>query len=157
MRRLNGITNSMDMSLGKLQEMVKDREAWHAAVHGAAKSQTQQSDSTTCCIPETNTVSSVQSVQSLSRVQLFETSWTAAHPASLSFTISRSLPKLMSIELVMPSNHLILCHLLLLLPSIFPSITTQYSSLGRGHSKNRHSCVLLPSPFSFLSSVTTSL
>ena len=48
--------------------------------------------------------------------------WTAAHQASLTITNSRSLHKLMSIELVMPSNHLILCHLLFLLPSIFPSI-----------------------------------
>ena len=62
-------------------------------------------------------------VQSLSRVWLFETPWTAAHQASLFFTISRSLLKLMSIESVMPSNHLILCRSLLLLPSIFPSIT----------------------------------
>ena len=61
-------------------------------------------------------------VQWLSRVQLFATPWTAAHQASLSFTISWSLFKLMSIELVMPSNHLILCHPLLLSPSIFPSI-----------------------------------
>ena len=52
----------------------------------------------------------------------FTTPWTAAHQASLSFTSSRSLLKLMSIESVMPSNHLILCHPLLLLPSIFPSI-----------------------------------
>ena len=51
-----------------------------------------------------------------------QTPWTAAHQASLSFSISRSLRKLMSIESVMPSNHLILCHPLLLLPSIFPSI-----------------------------------
>ena len=50
------------------------------------------------------------------------TQWTAAHQASLSITKSRSLPKLMSIESVMPSNHLILCRPLLLLPSIFPSI-----------------------------------
>ena len=50
------------------------------------------------------------------------TPWTALHQDSLSFTISQSLLKLMSIELVMPSNHLILCHPLLLLPSIFPSI-----------------------------------
>ena len=62
------------------------------------------------------------SVQSLSRVLLFVIPWTAAHQASLSVTNSRSLPKLMSIESVMPSNHFILCHPLLLLPSIFPSI-----------------------------------
>ena len=57
-----------------------------------------------------------------SRVQLFVTPWTSAHQASLSITNSWSLLKLMSIELVMPSNHLILCHPLSLLPSIFPSI-----------------------------------
>ena len=62
------------------------------------------------------------SVQSLSHVRLFATPWTAACQASLSITNCRSLPKSMSIELVMPSNHLILCRLLLLLPSIFPSI-----------------------------------
>ena len=60
--------------------------------------------------------------QSLSCVWLFETQWTAAFQASLSITKSWSLLKLMSIEWVMPSNHLILCHPLLLLPSIFPSI-----------------------------------
>ena len=63
-----------------------------------------------------------QSVQSLSRVWLFATPWTAAHQASLSISNSRSLPKLMSIELVMPSNHLILCWPLLLSPSIFSSM-----------------------------------
>ena len=62
------------------------------------------------------------SVQSLSHVRLFATPWTAARQVSLSITNSRNLPKPMSIELVMPSNHLILCHPLLLLPSIFPSI-----------------------------------
>ena len=62
------------------------------------------------------------SVQSPSRVQLFATPRTAAGQASLSITNSRSLLKLMSIELVMPSNRLILCHPLLLPPSIFPSI-----------------------------------
>ena len=61
-------------------------------------------------------------VQLLSRVLLFVTPWTAAHQASLSFTISLSLLKLMSTESVMPSSHLILCHPPLLLPSIFPSI-----------------------------------
>ena len=64
---------------------------------------------------------SVSSVLSLSRVRLFETPWTTAHQASLSITNPQSLLKLMSIKLVMPSNHLILCLLLLLLPSIFPS------------------------------------
>ena len=63
-----------------------------------------------------------RSVQSLSCAQLFATPWTTARQASLSITNSRSLLKLMSIESVMPSNHLILCHPLLLLPSIFPSI-----------------------------------
>ena len=62
------------------------------------------------------------SVQSLSHVRFFATSWTAARQASLSITNSQSWLKLMSIKLVMPSNHLILCCLLLLLPSIFPSI-----------------------------------
>ena len=61
-------------------------------------------------------------VQSLSHFRLFATPWTAARRASLSITSSRNLPKLMSIKSVMPSNHLILCRPLLLLPSIFPSI-----------------------------------
>ena len=61
-------------------------------------------------------------VQPLSRVQLFATPWTAACQASLCFTISQSLLKLMSIESVMPSNHLILCRPFLLMPSIFPSM-----------------------------------
>ena len=67
-------------------------------------------------------MNSISSVQSLSCVWLFSVPWTTAHQASLSITNSRSLPKLMSIESVMPSNHLILCHPLLLLPSIFASI-----------------------------------
>ena len=65
---------------------------------------------------------SFSSVQSLSRVPLFTTPWTAAHQASLSITDSWNLLKLMSIKSVMPSNHLILCCPLLLLPSVFPSI-----------------------------------
>ena len=83
------------------------------------------------CTPHSGTMtmrsvqySSVQfsSVQSLSHVWLFATPWTAASQASLSITSSWSLLRLMSIEAVMTSNHLILCHALLLLPSIFPSI-----------------------------------
>ena len=64
----------------------------------------------------------LDSVQPLSRVRVFATPWTAAHQASLSITNSWNLLKLMSIASVMPSNHLILCHPLLLLPSIPPSI-----------------------------------
>ena len=62
------------------------------------------------------------SVQLLSRVQLFVTPWTTAYQASLSITNSQSLPKLISIDLVIPSNHLILCRPLLLPPSVFLSI-----------------------------------
>jgi len=65
----------------------------------------------------------LSSVQLLSCVRLFVTLWTAAHQASLSITNSQSLPKLMSIESMMPSNYLILCRPLLLLPSVFPSIS----------------------------------
>ena len=69
------------------------------------------------------------SVQSLSRVQLFVNPWPAAHQASLSITNSQSLLKLTSIKSAMSSNHLILCHPLLLLPSIFPSIEVFPSKL----------------------------
>ena len=67
------------------------------------------------------------SVQSLSHVWLFATPWTVARQVSRSFIISQTLFKLMSIELVMPSNHLVLCQPLLLLPSIFPNIRFQMS------------------------------
>ena len=83
-------------------------------------------------------------VQSLSHVQLFATSWIAARQASLPFTISWSLLKLMSIESVMPSNHLILCHPLLLVPSIFPSI--------RVFSKGSAFCIRWPNDCSFSTS-----
>ena len=71
----------------------------------------------------------LSSVQLLSRVRLFVTPWTKVFQASLSSTISQSLFKFMSIESVVPSNHLILCHSLLLLPSIFPSVRV-FSSDG---------------------------
>ena len=88
------------------------------------------------------------SVQSLSCVRLFVTPWTAAHQASLSITNSWSLLKLMSIELVMPSNHLILCHALLLPPSIFPSI--------RVFSNESVLCIRWPKHCSFSFSVSLS-
>ena len=86
-------------------------------------------------------VLSVYSVQSLSRVCLFATPWTAGSQASLSFTISQSLLTLMSIESVMPSNHLILRHPLLLLPSVFPSI--------RVFSNESALCIRCPKYWSF--------
>ena len=73
------------------------------------------------------------SVQSLSRVQLFAMLWTTAHQASLSITSSRTPPKPMSIESVMPSNDLILCRLLLFLPSIFPSIGSYFKWVSSSH------------------------
>ena len=69
------------------------------------------------------------SVQSLSCVRFFATPWTAACQASLSFIISWSLLKLMSSELVMPSNHLVLCHTIFLLPSTFPNIFSNESDV----------------------------
>ena len=101
-----------------------DREAWWASGH----------------------VISV--VQSLSRVWLFETPWIAACQASLSITNSWSLLKLMPIESVMPSNHLILCHSLLLPPSIFPSI--------RVFSNESTLCIRWPKYWSFSFSISPS-
>ena len=90
----------------------------------------------------------ISSVQSLSRVWLFVTPWTAAHQASLSITNSRGLLKLMSIELVMPSNHLILCCPFLLLLSIFPSI--------RVFSNESVLCIRWPKYWSFNFSISPS-
>ena len=89
----------------------------------------------------------ISSVQSLSRVQLFATPWTAACEASLSITNSQSLLKLVSIESVMPSNHLILCHPLLL-PSIFPNI--------RVFSNDSTLCIRWPKYWSFSFSISPS-
>ena len=90
----------------------------------------------------------VSSVQSLSRVQLFVTPWTTACQASLSITDSWSLLKLMSIKSVMPSNHLIFCRPLLLLPSIFPSI--------RVFSNELVLCIRWPKYWSFSVSISPS-
>ena len=88
------------------------------------------------------------SVQSLSRVRLFATPWTTAHQASLSITNSRGLLKLTSIESVVPSNHLILRHPLLLPPSIFPSI--------RVFSNESVLCIRWPKDWSFSFSISPS-
>ena len=90
----------------------------------------------------------ISSIQSLSRVQLFVTPWTAACQASLSITNFQSLLKLMSIESVMPSNHLILFHPLLLPPSIFPSI--------RVFSNESVICIRWPKYWSFSFSISPS-
>jgi len=91
---------------------------------------------------------SVSSVQSLSCIWLFATPWTAAGQASLSITNSRNPPKLMSIEAVMPSNHLILCCPLLLLLSIFPSI--------RVFSNESILCIRCPKYWSFSFNISPS-
>ena len=95
-----------------------------------------------------NKIEQFSSVQSLSRVQLFATPWTAAYQASLSITNSRSLPRLMSIEFVMPSNHLSLCRPLLLPPPVFPSI--------RIFSNESVLCIRWPKYWSFSFSISPS-
>ena len=112
---MDGITNSKSMSLSKLRELVMDREAWFTTVQGVAKHSTVRTHILNyCCC-------SVVSDSAMS--------WTEARQASLSFTISWSLIKLMPIELMMSSNHLILCWPLLLLPSIFLSIRVSSNEL----------------------------
>ena len=93
--------------------------------------------------------SQFSSVQLLSHVRLFATPWTAASQASLSISSFQSLLKLMSIESVMPSNHFILCHPFLLLPSIFPSI--------RVFSKESVLCIRWPKYWSFSFSISPSI
>ena len=88
------------------------------------------------------------SVQSFSPVRLFETPWTAAHQASLSITNSRSMLKLMSNKSVMPFNHLMLCHPLRLLHSIFPSISVS--------SIKSVLCIRCPKDWSFSFSISRS-
>ena len=102
---------------------------------------------TACAIGKVHLIN-FSSVQSLRCVWLFAIPWTAAHQASLSITNSQSLLKLMSIMLVMPSNHLIPCHPLLFLPSIFPSI--------RVFSSESVLCIRWPKYWSFSFSISPS-
>ena len=99
-------------------------------------------------IPGPPAIGWFSSVQSLSRVRIFATPWTAARQASLSITNSWRLFKLMSIKLVKSSNHLIFCHPLLLLPSIFPSI--------RVFSSDSVLCIRWPKYWSFSFSTSPS-
>ena len=101
-----------------------------------------------CQKASSDSLKKLSSVHSLSRVWLFANPWTATHQASLSITNSQSLPKLMYIESVMPFNHLILCHPLLLLPPIPPSI--------RDFSNESTVCMRWPKYWSFSLSISPS-
>ena len=110
---------------------------YHAGLNETPKGGCEQAPlstrRTTVPLPSSNTIhlqTIVAAVQPLSCVRLFVTPWTKACQVSLSFTISRNVSKLISIESVMPFNHLILCHPLLLLPSIFPSIRVYSTELA---------------------------
>ena len=115
-----------DWIISSWEQGARGRERW-ARTGEARKDQTTGAPGATARVSwfipwEGKSTKWFSSVQSLSHVRLFATLWTAAHQASLSITNSRSSPKLMSTESVMPSSHLILCCPLLLLPSDFPSI-----------------------------------
>ena len=118
-----------------------DRASWQATAHGVTYTRVLACQE--ICI----SYFQFSSVQLLSCVQLFATPWTAACQASLSITNSRNLPKLMSIESVMPSNHLIFCHPLLP-PSIFPSI--------RVFSNKSALCITWPKYWSFSFNISPS-
>ena len=134
MRWLDGITNSMVMGLGKHLELLTIKiivfltyweiAKWFSKVTPPFYIPTSSAlgDQVALHLVHVWSCWFFSSVQSLSHLWFSATPWTAAHQASLPITNCRSLPKPMSIESVMPSNHLILCCPLLLLPSIFPSI-----------------------------------
>ena len=112
MKQGDAIPTQLPSKLGLPCTILVNSAPWSCAEHSTTCKKVHVSLRSTLCY----------SVQSLSRVRFFATPWTAARQASLSITNSWSLLKLMSIELVMPSNHLNLCRPPLLLPSIFPSI-----------------------------------
>ena len=143
-RWLDSITDVMKMNLSKLRETVEDRKAWRALVHGVTKSRTRLNDNNIDCCQEGHSVKACLRefvVQSFSHVQLFETPWTIAHQAFLSSTVFWRLLKVIFVTSVMLSNHLILYHPLLRLPSVFPSI--------RVFSRESSLCIRWPKYWSF--------
>ena len=120
--RTEEMATYFNMLAWKIPESCKQSDMTEHAIVAIIMSPRQCSSDTKLNSNKQTSHSQFSSVQLLSCVQLFATPWTVAHQASLFITNSQSLPKLMSIESVMSSSHLILCHPLFPLPSIFPSI-----------------------------------
>ena len=147
---LGAVTSSLDhsvpLTLGAPAQRMHDLElAWGRSpwiLHLDSINEIKNSSESIVC------KNSLQTIQSLSTVWIFVTPWITAHKASLSITNCQSLPKLMSIKSVMPSNHFILCRPLLLPPSIFPTI--------RVFSNDSVLCIKWPKYWSFTFSISLS-
>ena len=148
----NGIFSSIQFSHSVVSNSLRPHEPQHArppCPSPAPRDYLNPCPLSRWCHPTiSSSVVQLSSVQTLNRLWLFATPWTTAWQVSLSITNSQSPPKPMSIESVMPSNHLILCSSLLLLPSIFPSI--------RAFSNESALCIRWPKYWSFSFSISPS-